>query len=273
MPELPEVETVRRGLNQAIRGATIKNVTLRRKDLRIPLPPELAETLAGRTIRNIARRAKYLLFYFDSDDILIVHLGMSGRFIVEQKAPAKYGKHDHVILHFSDDRVAIFNDARRFGLVTLTKKTQLETHALFAHLGPEPLEKDFSPAYLKASLAKRKGPIKPALMDQQLVVGVGNIYASEALFAVGLDPRKPAHKAAPRASALVGAVCKVLEDAIASGGSSLRDFMHVDGNAGYFQHRFNVYDKKGEPCPRCAHPIRQLKQAGRSTFYCAHCQK
>lgn len=273
MPELPEVETVRTGLEGALKGAVIRKVTLRRKDLRIPFPAGLAKALAGRRIESIARRAKYLLFRFDSDDVLVVHLGMSGRFSVEAKMPGTFGAHDHVVIELEDGRVAIFNDARRFGLVTLVKEAELETHPLFAHLGPEPFSKDFSAAYLKKALATRKGPIKPVLMDQTLVVGVGNIYASEALFLVGLDPRTPARDAAGKAAALIKAIRQVLGDAIASGGSSLRDFVHITGDTGYFQHKFNVYGYKEKPCHACATPIQSLRQAGRTTFFCPNCQK
>ncbi len=273
MPELPEVECVRRGLSMAIRGATIERVTLRRKDLRIAFPPGLAETLAGKTIRDIRRRAKYLLFYVDSDDVAIVHLGMSGRFLIEAAPPKSYDKHDHMILHLADGRVAIFNDTRRFGLVTLTTEKDLTSHALFAHLGPEPLESSFSADYLEQALAKRKGPIKPVLMDQQLVVGVGNIYASEALHLAEIDPRKPARRVASKSETIIGAIRKVLGDAIESGGSSLKDFVHITGKSGYFQHRFQVYDREGEPCRSCRAPIRTIRQAGRSTYFCARCQK
>jgi len=273
MPELPEVETVCRGLEAALKGAVIKNVTLRRKDLRVPFPKGFAETLAGRRIQKIERRAKYLLFRFDSDDVLIAHLGMSGRFSVEKKAPKAFATHDHVVMTLTDGRVAIYNDARRFGLMLLAKKASLAAHPLLAGLGPEPLSEDFSPAYLKAKLAGRKGPVKPVLMDQALVVGVGNIYASEALFLVGLDPRTPAVKAALKADALVEAIRKVLGDAIASGGSSLRDFLHVSGEAGYFQHRFNVYGRGGKACFSCHKPIETLRQAGRSSFWCPRCQR
>lgn len=273
MPELPEVETVRTGLDQALKGATIASVTLRRKDLRIPFPGGFAEALEGRRILGVGRRAKYLLFTLDSDEVLIAHLGMSGRFSVEPKRPKTLSKHDHALFLLTDGRVMIFNDARRFGLMTLAKKAQLDKHPLFAHLGPEPLERAFSEAYLKKALAGRKAPIKPVLMDQELVVGVGNIYASEALFLAGIDPRKPASRVALKASEIVTATQQVLRAAIASGGSSLRDFLHVSGESGYFQHRFNVYDRKGKPCPRCHKPIRAARQAGRSTFWCASCQK
>ncbi|MDE3060532.1 MAG: bifunctional DNA-formamidopyrimidine glycosylase/DNA-(apurinic or apyrimidinic site) lyase [Pseudomonadota bacterium] len=272
MPELPEVETVRTGLEQAIKGAAIRKVTLRRGDLRVPFPKGLAEALAGRRIASIGRRAKYLLFYLDSGDALIVHLGMTGRFLVEKKPPV-LGKHDHVVFSLADGRWLIFNDARRFGLMTLAKKSDLEAHPLLAGLGPEPFDRGFSPKYLENALAARKGPVKPVLMDQQLVVGVGNIYASEALFRAGIDPRQPAHKAAGKAKEIVAAIRQVLKDAIASGGSSLRDFLHITGYSGDFQHRFQVYGRKGKPCFACLTPIRMLRQAGRSTFFCPKCQK
>jgi formamidopyrimidine-DNA glycosylase len=271
MPELPEVETVRCGLETALKGATIRKVTLRRKDLRIPFPKSMAETLAGRTIASISRRAKYLLFYFDSNDVLVAHLGMTGRFSIEN-AP-KPGKHDHAIFELADGRSVVFNDARRFGLMQLVEKNTLPAHPLFSHLGPEPLDKAFSANYLDGVLEKRKGPIKVALMDQAVVVGVGNIYASEALFLAGIDPRKPAYKVAKQAKSITQAIRAVLNDAIASGGSSLRDFLHVSGEEGYFQHRFNVYGREHKPCVKCHTPIRNIRQAGRSTFFCATCQK
>jgi len=273
MPELPEVETVRRGLEAALKDATIAKVTLWRKDLRIPFPKNLAQALAGRKITGVGRRAKYLLFTFDSDDVLIAHLGMTGRFSVEPKLPKALTIHDHAVLELKDKRAVIFNDARRFGLMALAKKASLENHRLLAKLGPEPFDKEFSSAYLKNEMAKRTAPIKTMLMNQNLVVGVGNIYASEALFLTGIDPRKPAQKAADKAPQIITAVRQVLSDAIASGGSSLRDFLHVSGEAGYFQHHFNVYGRKGMPCFQCHTPIRATRQAGRSTFWCSRCQK
>jgi formamidopyrimidine-DNA glycosylase len=272
MPELPEVETVRRGLEQALKGAIIKKVTLRRRDLRIPFPADIAKKLEGRRIKSIRRRAKYLLFDFDSDDVLIAHLGMTGRFSVETKAPKRFSKHDHVVFELSDGRIALYNDARRFGLMTLCKASKIAEHELFVHLGPEPLEDSFSVKYLTSALAKRKAPIKTVLMDQEVVVGVGNIYASEALFLSGVDPRKPAAKAAGKAKQMVDSIHKVLGDALASGGSSLKDFLHVSGESGYFQHQFNVYGRNGKPCVSCSKPVEMIRQAGRSTFYCKHCQ-
>ncbi|NBO18412.1 MAG: bifunctional DNA-formamidopyrimidine glycosylase/DNA-(apurinic or apyrimidinic site) lyase [Proteobacteria bacterium] len=271
MPELPEVETVRTGLARALEGATIAQVTLRRADLRQPFPPHLAAALRGSTISRVSRRAKYLLFSFDSDDVLIAHLGMTGRFSVQQGKP-KLATHDHVVMGLTDGRSVIYNDARRFGVMTLAKADVLAQHPLLAVLGPEPLDKGFSAAYLKKALLARKTPVKVALMDQALVVGVGNIYASEALFLAGVDPRKPAHEAAPKAAELVAAIRQVLQAAIASGGSSLRDFLQVSGDSGYFQHQFNVYGRQGQPCVSCGRPLEITRQAGRSTFFCGSCQ-
>lgn len=272
MPELPEVETVRKGLESSLTGAVIHKVTLRRKNLRIPFPPGFANALEGRTILAVRRRAKYLLFELDSGDTVLAHLGMSGRFSVEAKAPKAFATHDHVVWGLADGRVVIYNDARRFGLMTLTDTASAGQHKLLAELGPEPLGKEFSAAYLADALARHSTPVKTTIMDQKLVVGVGNIYASEALFLAGIDPRKPAKRATDKAPALNKAIRQVLQDAIKSGGSSLRDFLHVSGEAGYFQHHFNVYGRKGEPCVRCHSPIQILRQSGRSTFFCRQCQ-
>ena len=273
MPELPEVETVRAGLTAAIEGALIERVALYRGDLRVPFGKDFAKKLTGRRITSITRRAKYLLFYLDSDDVLIAHLGMSGKFLVREKLPKTLGAHDHVVLYLKDGRVVLYNDARRFGLMVMAKKKELETHKLLAVLGPEPLDKEFSAAYLKGVLSGRKAPIKPVLMEQAVVVGVGNIYASEALFLAGIHPARPASELASSASLIIKCIRKVLRDAIESGGSSLRDFVQVSGSAGYFQHRFNVYDREGEPCFSCKTPIMAMRQAGRSTYFCPHCQR
>ena len=272
MPELPEVETVRCGLEQNLKNTTIKKVTLRRKNLRIPFPELFSEMLEGQPITAIARRAKYLLFYVGKETVLIAHLGMSGRFSVENKRPAAFLPHNHVVIELTDGRALIYNDARRFGLMTLAQRDTLNEHPLLSELGPEPLEKDFSAQYLKKELLKRNAPIKSTIMDQQLVVGVGNIYASEALFLVGIAPQKPAKSLANRSNDLVKAIRKVLGDAIASGGSSLRDFVQVSGETGYFQHHFNVYGRAGKPCFKCHTPIRSTRMSGRSTFFCPQCQ-
>jgi len=273
MPELPEVETVRTGLDAALKGSKIAGVTLRRADLRIPFPENMAARLAGKTIESIRRRAKYLLFDLGGGDVLIAHLGMSGRFSVVPKFSKKLGTHDHVVITLTDGRALIYNDPRRFGLMTIAQSSELTSHPLFAALGPEPLEKEFSTAYLKLELTRRNTAVKVALMDQALVVGVGNIYASEALFLAGIDPNIPAKTVADRAKPIIAVIRKVLTDAIESGGSSLRDFMHVSGESGYFQHRFNVYGREGKPCFSCGEPVRSTRLSGRSTFFCPHCQK
>jgi len=272
MPELPEVETVVRGLSASITGSIITGVELRRADLRTPFPRNFAKRVKGAKIKEITRRAKYLLFTLDNGYSILAHLGMSGRFSVLAKAPKTFEKHDHVVFSLSDGRVLIYNDARRFGVMDVVKTTDAEKHELLYHLGPEPLSKEFSASYLKEKLLRKKGPIKPALMNQELVVGVGNIYASEALFCAGIHPETPSNKAALQAPLIIKCIRKVLNAAITSGGSSLRDFVHVSGEAGYFQHHFNVYERGGAPCFTCGTPIRAIRQAGRSTFYCAHCQ-
>jgi len=273
MPELPEVETVCRGLDAMIKNATITKVTLRRKDLRFPFPPNFAKHVAGRTIKSVTRRAKYLLFALDNGQLMLAHLGMSGRFSVETKSPKSLQTHDHVIFSLSDGRSVIYNDPRRFGLMTILSNNELYTHKLLAHLGPEPFSDAFNAKYLASELRKRKGAIKTALMDQTLVVGVGNIYASEALFLARIHPEKPALSVANKADLLIAMIRKVLGAAIESGGSSLRDFLHVSGEAGYFQHQFKVYNREGEPCFVCNIPLRGIRQAGRSTFYCESCQR
>ncbi len=272
MPELPEVETVRLGLDKALRKAVIQDVQLKRAGLRIPFPKDLGRVLHGRTITRISRRAKYLLWHFDSRDVLIAHLGMTGRFSVDA-GRAKLQPHDHMVMPLTDGRQIIFNDARRFGLITLASSDTLESHPLLAHLGPEPLDKAFAPAYLRGKLAARKGAVKAALMDQEVVVGVGNIYANEALFLAGVKPQRRACDTLKQCDKMVEAIRHVLRQAIASGGSSLRDFLHVSGETGYFQHHFSVYDRENEPCVTCKKPIRNIRIAGRSSFFCASCQK
>jgi formamidopyrimidine-DNA glycosylase len=272
LPELPEVETVRTGLEAAVKGALIQRVQLRRANLRVPFTEGFAAAVAGQRIVSIVRRAKYLLFHLDGGGVIISHLGMSGRFLTHAKPPRSYEKHDHVVMYLADGRVLVYNDARRFGIMVLARREELNTHPLLAVLGPEPLEASFTPAYLKRVLSGRHVPIKPVLMEQSVVVGVGNIYASEALFLAGIDPRKPASELAGKATRIIECIRKVLADAIASGGSSLRDFVQVSGDSGYFQHHFNVYDREGEPCFTCATPIICVRQSGRSTYFCPTCQ-
>ncbi|UYN95027.1 MAG: bifunctional DNA-formamidopyrimidine glycosylase/DNA-(apurinic or apyrimidinic site) lyase [Enhydrobacter sp.] len=279
MPELPEVETVRRGLLPRLVGHRIARLVQRRRDLRVPLPARFAARVEGRTVRAIDRRAKYLLIRLDDDHTLIAHLGMSGRMVLHDAASASehpYGRHDHVVIETDEGWQIRFNDARRFGLMLLVADEKLAGHKLFKGLGPEPLDDGFTGAALAARLKGRRTPIKAALLDQKTLVGIGNIYACEALFLAGLSPRRSAHTVqGDRAGRLVAAIKQVLLRSIADGGSTLRDHVQPDGELGYFQTRFNVYDREGATCPTraCGHTVRRLVQSGRSTFYCAHCQR
>lgn len=272
MPELPEVETVCRGLKQTLNGKTIEVVKLRRKDLRFPFPKGLSARLEGAAIHDILRRSKYLLWRLDTGDTLIAHLGMSGRFSYAAEAPKTYDKHDHVVLYFTSGDALIYSDPRRFGIMDICATTEENRHPLLVGLGPEPFSKSFNAGYLMQQLAQRKQPVKAALMDARLVVGVGNIYASEACFEAKIHPLQPGREAAKSADSLVKAIRKVLKAAIDSGGSSLKDFWHIDGGGGYFQHHFNVYGRAGKPCNRCGISIESQIVAGRNTFYCPQCQ-
>ncbi len=279
MPELPEVETVCRGLAPALVGRRFLRVEARRPDLRIPLPPDLSARLEGRRVERIARRAKYILVHLDDGTVLIVHLGMSGRiYIAEGAGPP--GRHDHVIFTVEGGVEVRFNDARRFGLIDLAAADGLDRHRLFAGLGPEPLSNEFNGPALAAALKGKATPIKAALLDQRVVAGIGNIYACEALFDAGLSPRrKAATVQGGRAERLAAAIRDVLERAIAAGGSSLRDYVQPSGELGYFQHQWSVYGREGEPCPGCdcdrarTGGVRRIVQSGRSTFLCATRQR
>lgn len=276
MPELPEVETVCRGLAPRLVGRAIVRVDQRCDALRIPLPPRFAERVTGRRIAAIGRRAKYILVHLDDGAVMLVHLGMSGRLVLHNGSPRAPGRHDHVIFHTDDGGHLTFNDPRRFGLITLAAADELERHPLLAGLGPEPLDEGFTGTALAARLAGKRTPIKAALMDQRVVAGLGNIYACESLFHAGLSPRRMASTVRRRRAArLVAAVREVLRAAIEAGGSSLRDYVQASGQRGYFQHRFSVYNRAGEPCPGCdcGGAIRRIVQAGRSTFYCPRRQR
>ncbi len=277
MPELPEVETVRRGLVPVLEGRRIAAVEARRPDLRFPLPVGFAQRLAGRRVDTLGRRGKYLLVGLESGATLICHLGMSGRFRIHASAPDP-GPHDHVDWITDDGTCVRFHDPRRFGFMLWAPADGLANHPMLRDLGPEPLSDGFDGAVLAARLANRRGPIKPALLDQRVVAGLGNIYACEALFAAGLSPRRRASSiAGGRAARLATAIRAVLEAAIAAGGSSLRDHRRPDGDLGYFQHGFAVYGREGQPCPGCdcgrADGIRRTVQAGRATFHCAARQR
>lgn len=271
MPELPEVETTCRGLLRSVKGKRIAAVTLRRMDIRTPIPGNFSSVVAGNTITNIRRRAKYLLIDLESGDSILAHLGMSGSFTVLKKQGFTPRTHDHVLFDMGDHWL-VFNDPRRFGVIDLIRGAEEQKHPLLKHLGPEPLSKEFSVEYLSAQLLRRKGPIKPVIMDQKLVVGVGNIYASESLFLCGIHPDTPAYLAAPKAAALIEAIRTTLEAAIRSGGSTLRNYVGVDQSSGYFQHHFSVYERDGEPCERCGATIQMKLHAGRSTYWCNACQ-
>lgn len=272
MPELPEVETTRRGLLPAMKGKRITAVSLNRPDLRVLIPKDFVKRVAGTIVRDLRRRAKYLLLDLSSGETILVHLGMSGS--LRTARPQNYAPrlHDHVLFDMADGTRVVFHDPRRFGILDLIPAGKESKNKWLHHLGPEPLGKDFSPAYLASQLARRKGPIKPVLMDQKLVVGVGNIYASESLFLAGIDPRLTANKAVSHAPALVKSIKATLRSALASGGSTLRDYVSADGSSGYFQHCFNVYERDDKPCVVCNTPITTITQSGRATYYCSSCQ-
>jgi formamidopyrimidine-DNA glycosylase len=274
MPELPEVETVRRGLAGLLTEARITDVLVRRRDLRVPLPAAFEKAITGRTLKRIGRRAKYILFYFDDRQVLIIHLGMSGRMLLKKDPPERYQKHDHVIMSWTSGHTLIFNDARRFGLMALTTERALAEHALFKHLGPEPLDDAWNGALLHKTLHVSTAPVKSVIMDQRKVVGVGNIYACEALFRAGIHPARRSDKVTKaEAGRLAAAIRKVLEEAIASGGSTLRDYVRSSGDAGYFQHHFNVYGRRKLACFNCGSQVKVMRQSGRSSFFCGRCQR
>lgn len=283
MPELPEVETVRAGLSPVMEGRTILKAAVNRPDLRFALPDRMAERLTGARVLGLRRRSKYILADLSSSETLLIHLGMSGRMLVtgaqiggfhhDHPAPQK---HDHVILDMDGGARITFNDARRFGAMDLMPTATAEGHKLLRDIGPEPLGNQFNETYLAARLKGRAMPIKAALLDQKIVAGLGNIYVSEALFRAGVDPRRAAGTLKARQVAvLVSVVRDVLAEAIAAGGSSLKDYRQADGELGYFQHSFRVYDQAGEPCPTpgCAGRIERIVQSGRSSFFCPRCQR
>lgn len=271
MPELPEVETTRRGIEPHVCGWRVTAVIVRRRDLRQPVSPSLA-AIEGRRVTAVRRRAKYLLLEIDDDSTLLVHLGMSGSLRVADPAQP-WKPHDHVGLTLDNGKQLRFHDPRRFGLVLRLTGDPL-AHPLLANLGPEPLEEDFTTAHLAAACAQRSAAIKQVIMDPKVVVGVGNIYASEALFRAGILPQTAAKRVSkPRAAKLVAAIRAVLTDSIAAGGTTLRDFLHSAGEPGYFKQRLFVYEREGEPCRVCATAIRQAVLGQRSTYWCPKCQR
>ncbi|WP_428487892.1 bifunctional DNA-formamidopyrimidine glycosylase/DNA-(apurinic or apyrimidinic site) lyase [Rhodopila sp.] len=283
MPELPEVETVMRGLQVRLEGRVLRRAVARRPDLRWPLPAGLAERLVGARVAGFRRRGKYILMRLDSGWSVLLHLGMSGRMVLTPVTAAggvnSVTLHEHLELETDDGWRVGFVDPRRFGSVDLVETTREDAHRLLAGLGPEPLDEAFSIAVLTAALAGKHAPIKAALLDQKVVAGLGNIYVSEALFRAGISPQRLARSVpGARAKRLVPAIKQTLQDAIAAGGSSLRDYVQPDGALGYFQHAWKVYGREGEPCPGCpgapaCDGVRRIVQSGRSTFYCPRTQR
>lgn len=283
MPELPEVETVRRGLAPAMEGVQITRADINRPDLRWPFPPRMAERLKGQTVLRLRRRSKYILADLASDETLLIHLGMSGRMLISGDPLGQFlhdhpapEKHDHVVLHMGNGARITFNDPRRFGAMDLIGTPGADQHPLLVKLGPEPLGNAFHEAYLQAALKGRNTPIKSALLDQRIVAGLGNIYVCEALFRARISPKRRAGQiSAIRIATLAPVIRAVIAEAIEAGGSSLRDFRQTDGELGYFQHRFDVYDREGQVCRTagCGGTICRISQSGRSSFYCPQCQR
>jgi formamidopyrimidine-DNA glycosylase len=271
MPELPEVETTVRGLARYLDGAKLARVELRRANLRRPFPEDLVQTLTGATVTGMGRRAKYGLIHTDRDRTMVFHLGMSGRWRIE---PEEIGKHDHLVLETATGRTLALCDPRRFGSVDLVETATLDRWPAFAALGPEPVGEALTAGHLKTALAGRSAAIKLMLLDQRVVAGLGNIYVCEALFRAGIDPRKAAGKVtAPALTRLVPAIKAVIGEAIAAGGSTLRDYAQPDGQLGYFSKHFDVYDRTSLACTSCGTPIARFPQGGRSTWFCPKCQK
>ncbi|MEO0833900.1 MAG: bifunctional DNA-formamidopyrimidine glycosylase/DNA-(apurinic or apyrimidinic site) lyase [Pseudomonadota bacterium] len=289
MPELPEVETVRRAIAPALDGATLVNIVCRRPDLRFAFPPRFSQILGGSGVRAVGRRGKYLLVDLDIDKTLIMHLGMSGRFRVEAQTgtllkTAAYVHavktdpiHDHVVFEThgpNGTAVITYNDPRRFGFMDLVPSGDIENCRHFHAMGPEPLGNSFTEASLIEALRGKNTPVKNALLDQRVVAGLGNIYVCEALYRAGISPKRKAGRiGGQRLAVLHREIVAVLREAIEAGGSSLRDFASTDGQLGYFQHAFQIYDREGQVCHGCGAAIRRVVQAGRSTFYCATCQR
>lgn len=283
MPELPEVETVRRGLAPAMEGFVIARAQVNRPDLRWPFPPNMADRLTGKRVLQLRRRSKYILADLDSGETALIHLGMSGRMLVSGDPLGQFvhshpapEKHDHVVFDMENGARITFNDPRRFGAMDLFATVKGESHPLLISIGPEPLGNAFDEDYLVEALSRRNTPMKSALLDQKVVAGLGNIYVCEALYRSKIHPTRPARRVSKdRIASLVPIIREVLSDAIKAGGSSLRDFRQADGELGYFQHSFDVYGREGAPCRStgCTSTIRRIVQSGRSTFYCPTCQR
>ena len=281
MPELPEVETVRRGLTPAMQGKIIERLDVNRPDLRFPFPDQFKARVEGASITHMGRRAKFLVTELSTGDALIMHLGMSGRFTVNDAPTADFHvdpgtnpAHDHVVFHMQGGATVTYNDPRRFGFMELWPIKDLDAYPRIEHLGPEPLSNHFSAAYLDEQLRGKNTPIKSALLDQAIIAGLGNIYVCEALFRAGISPRRKASSVVGKRSArLAPAINEVIAEAIAAGGSSISDFASASGELGYFQKHFAVYDREGEPCDTCPSSLKRIVQSARSTFFCSKCQR
>lgn len=284
MPELPEVETVRKGLVRHLQGGTISSVDLRRKGLRFPFPKDMEDRMENRRIEKISRRAKYLLIHLDDESTWLVHLGMTGKFTLfrNESEYEETSKHDHVIIRMENGAIAVYNDPRRFGLMDLIDAGGEQNHRLLAGIGCEPLSEKFNAESFSKSIENKKSPIKTALLDQRIVAGLGNIYVCEILNRAGVSPRRMASSVASsvgrvdsRCERIVEQTKQVLGEAIAAGGSTISDFAAVDGDLGYFAHSFRVYGREGEPCltHSCSGKIKRIVQGGRSTFFCSKCQR
>ena len=283
MPELPEVETVLRGISPILEGNQIDYAQVNRPDLRRPFPHNLAKRLKNRKINFLHRRSKYILIDLSKGETLLMHLGMSGRIIISQKVAGTFHhntthnqKHDHFILHLKDNHQLTFNDPRRFGVIDLLRTETLELNGMLSQIGPEPLSNRFNEAYFVSTMRLKKTNIKSALLDQRVVAGLGNIYVCEALFRAGISPKRQALRLSrKKLSSLVPIIKEILLEAISSGGSSLRDFRNASGDLGYFQHSFDVYGREDQDCynTECDSKIKRITQAGRSSFYCSNCQR
>ena len=283
MPELPEVETVRRGLEPVMSGQIITRAQVRRPDLRWPFPEGMADRLTGAKIERLRRRAKYILADLNRGETLIIHLGMSGRMTIQGEGLGLFHqpvtaleKHDHVVFDMENGARVVFNDARRFGAMDLIETGRVEEHPLLSKLGPEPLGNSFDSDHLAKAFKDKRSPVKSALLDQRIVSGLGNIYVCEALWRSGISPKRLAGKVSkPKVEVLTSVIRDVLEDAIEAGGSSLKDYRQADGELGYFQHSFATYDQEGNACRTddCTGTIKRIVQSGRSSFYCPKCQK
>ena len=281
MPELPEVETVRRGLAPVMEGRSFEHVETHRPDLRFPFPENFADRIAGTRLERLGRQAKFLTAHLSSGEILIMHLGMSGRFTIDGTQSTQFvhdhgtnEKHNHVVFHMQGGARVTYNDPRRFGFMELWSAADFHSYPRLSKLGPEPLSNRFHADYLNMALSGKTSAIKTALLDQSVIAGLGNIYVCEALFRAGISPkRKSSTIPGKRAERLAPQINAVISEAIEAGGSSISDFANTDGSLGYFQHRFDVYGREGDPCTACKSPIKRITQAGRSSFYCSRCQR